>query len=88
MNVRLDPNHEKLVQELAEKSGRSPEEIVRELIGEALSHHENGMEGGEAVERQRVAWERLHKKLAHLPVQVRDGFTGRDHDKILYGGSK
>ena len=39
-----------------------------------------------SLDQQRAALQRLHRKLAALPVvNPADGFSNRQHDKLLYG---
>lgn len=39
-------------------------------------------------EKRNASLERLRRELAALPVRnPADGFSGRDHDSVLYGGS-
>jgi hypothetical protein len=45
--------------------------------------------GPPSVAAQQKAFRELCRQLAALPVHnPNDGFSNRDHDKILYGGSK
>lgn len=51
-----------------------------------VGRNETG-DNSDVIRRQREALEELHAELDALPVEgEEDGFSGRDHDKVLYGG--
>jgi len=90
VNVTLDPNDQKDLEALARASGRNPGELLRELLHEALAERKrNGAaspEDEDVIRRQQEALQELHETLDALPPEgPQDGFSGRDHDKVLYG---
>jgi hypothetical protein len=91
MNVDLDPTDRKDLEELARAEGKEVGALLRELVHEAISERKrNGdvpRDDANAVHEQQEALEELHQTLDALPPEgPQDGFTGRDHDKVLYGG--
>ncbi len=51
MNVRLDPKDQKELEALAEQIGKDPDELLRQLVHEALSERKrNGTETTEGAE--------------------------------------
>ena len=93
MNFELDPNDRKDLEALASESGKNPEELLRELVHEALTERKrNGSASSneDAVTRaQHEEWERLDRELSALPVSEKTTrFSGRDHDEVLYGWKK
>jgi DNA polymerase III alpha subunit len=93
MDVKLDPNDEKELEALARESGKDPEDLLRELLREAIAtRRQNGTPPSDedAVARaQHEEWERLDRELSILPISEKAaGFSGRDHDEILYGWKK
>ena len=92
MNVELDPSQEREIEALARESGRTVAEVLRELVERGLSRRGGqppADEDDSIVTRQRDAWERLHAELVALPVSEKaKGFSGADHDEVLYGSKK
>lgn len=92
MNVELDPSQERKIEALARETGKTVGEVLRELIDNAL-YREGDQASAEEVEsivtRQRDAWEKLQAELVALPVSEKaKGFSGADHDEVLYGWKK
>ncbi|MBI4607168.1 MAG: hypothetical protein HY721_34830 [Planctomycetes bacterium] len=93
MEITLDPRDQKDLEALARANGRAPEQLLRELLHEAIADRKrNGSgpadEAGEATRQQR-AWDDLTVELDALPVSEKaKGFSGRDHDEVLYGWKK
>ena len=92
MNVELDPVQERKIEALARETGKSVGEVLRELVDKALPRESSqpAAEDDESVvTRQRDAWEKLHAELVALPVSEKaKGFSGADHDEVLYGWKK
>jgi hypothetical protein len=90
VNLELDDKDQERIETLARESGMDPAELARELLHRALEDREcsgpQAMDAQEAtIRRQQEELERLYTDLAPLPVSVKDGFSGRDHDRILQG---
>jgi predicted DNA-binding antitoxin AbrB/MazE fold protein len=57
--------------------------VTVEVAGEVMPRQELSPE---ALARQRTAIEEMLAEIERLPIEEPDdGFSGRDHDKILYG---
>jgi hypothetical protein len=93
VNVPLDPADERELEKLAHAEGKEPGTLLRELVHQAISDRKQSM-GASNVEEaiaqaQHEEWERLDRALSGLPVSEKaKGFSGRDHDEILYGWRK
>jgi hypothetical protein len=90
MNVELDPKDKKELERLAQAEGKEPGELLCELLHEAIADRKrNGdvaADDNEVIRRQQQALEELHSELDALPSEgPQDGFSARDHDKVLYG---
>ena len=92
MNVELDPTQERKIKALARETGRSVADVLRELVAKALRREDeqpSAEDDESVVTRQREAWEELHTELVALPVSEKaKGFSGADHDEVLYGWKK
>ena len=94
MNVTLDPNDQRHLEELARQSGKEPGELLCELVHEALTERKQNGSASEAdgetlTSQQRQAMEELIAELDALPPEgPQDQFSGRDHDEVLYGWKK
>ncbi len=93
MNVELDANTKKALDLLAQAEGKDPAVLLRELVREAIVERKrNGSASRDedAIARgQHEEWERLDHELSTLPVSEKAaGFSGRDHDEVLYGWKK
>ncbi len=96
MSIQLSDSHQaRRVEELARQRGKAPEDVLQELVEKALllteseSTRSEGMppaNDNPAIRRQRDAWEQAFEAASRIPVAVKDGFSGRDHDRVLYGG--
>lgn len=92
MTIELNSDQKKRLEELARQAGKSPEALASELLDEALGTRERGNgsrpeEPEDAlVRKQRQAHENFIKEMDALPLEgPDDGFSGTDHDKVLYG---
>ena len=89
MNVELNPNDKKELELLARAEGKEPGELLRELLHEAIEERKRNGDApydDNLIRRQQEALEELHETLDALPPEgPQDGFSGRDHDKVLYG---
>ena len=93
MNVRLDPNDQKHLEELAHSEGKDPGELLSELVHEAITERKrNGAQRSADEEallaKQSKAWDELLAEVDAFPeVEPKDDIcVSRDHDRILYGG--
>jgi hypothetical protein len=91
MNVELDPVDKKDIEELAQAEGKEVGALLRELVHEAIAERKRNGDaadvGNDVIRRQREAVEELHAELDALPAEgAEDAFSGRDHNKVLYGG--
>jgi hypothetical protein len=90
MNIELDPHDKQRLAALARESGKDIDELLRDLVHEALEgRRENGdsSEVEALLTKQREALKDLHERLDAMPlVRHTDGLSGStDHDAILYG---
>lgn len=90
MNIDLNPIDKKDIEELARVEGKEVGALLRELVHDAISERKRNSEfphdDADVIRRQQEALEELHEKLDALPPEgPQDGFSGRDHDKVLYG---
>ena len=94
MNLRLDPKDQRELEVLASQAGKEPGELLREIVKEGLAERkQNGFASSDdedAIARaQHEEWKRLKRELSSLPVSEKAaGFSGRDHDEVLYGWKK
>lgn len=84
MNVNLDTRSERQLQALADAQGRVMDDVVQEVIRIGLAHIPgNGNSSDPAVWKPRLL--RVLDEMSALPVESpADGFSGVDHDDVLY----
>lgn len=88
MGIEIDPKYIRRIEELASASGRSVDDVFREVLEKGLGalRDDAGGEGAKTGEKQRAALKDLIKRLDALPAEgLDDGFSGKDHDSALYG---
>jgi len=89
MNVKLDNGDRRRVEEFARKSGKPPEEVVRELVHEALQGRDSVAPKGEEarIRKQRQAMDALLSDLDRTGErEPQDGLSGSiHHDRFLFG---
>ncbi len=87
LNVQLDLEHSELLESLAQKTGRTHNELVAEAIDCAFGESRLAPSAEALASKQRLAIRSLQEKLSRLPLQNRDndGFSNRDHDQAIYG---
>jgi hypothetical protein len=90
MNVQLDPNDQEYLEALARASGRDTGELLQEIVKNAIADRKRNDhlsdDNMDAIRRQQDALQELHATLDALPPEgPQDSFSGRDHDKLLYG---
>lgn len=84
MNVRLDPKQEQRLKEIAESSGRTVAEVLEDIIKQGLEKTSLPKHKF-SIEEQHANLMRLLDKMRDLPIEnPDDGFSGADHDKVLY----
>lgn len=93
MDVELDPDDKKDLEQLAQAEGKDSGALLRELLHEAIAGRKrNGstsIDEDAETRAQHEEWERLDRELSALPVSGKAAaFSGRDHDEVLYGYKK
>ncbi len=84
MNVKLDTLSERQLQALADAQGRAIDDVVQEVIQIGLAQIPgNGNSSDLEVWKPRLL--RVLDEMSALPVESpADGFSGVDHDDVLY----
>ncbi|NUM54606.1 MAG: hypothetical protein HUU46_13250 [Candidatus Hydrogenedentes bacterium] len=84
MNVKLDTRFERQLQALAEAQGRTIDEVAQEAIQTGLAKMSgNGDSAEMEVWKPRLL--RFLDEISALPVESpADGFSGVEHDDVLY----
>jgi hypothetical protein len=88
MRIEIEPDVEKRLEALARAEQKQAESLAMEILKEGLRSREKALplEDEETIRRQQKALAEIHERLSREPVAIKDGFSGRDHDKVLYGG--
>jgi mRNA-degrading endonuclease RelE of RelBE toxin-antitoxin system len=89
MRIEIEPTFQKRLEALARVEQKQAESLAMEILEEGLRNREQANlppEDEEAIRRQQEALSAVHERLSREPVAIKDGFSGRDHDKVLYGG--
>jgi hypothetical protein len=85
MNMSINPDYLRRIQKLAEDSGRSVDDVLNEVVSRGLDQvpAEPEFEYGtpESIEEAKRIVEWLRSLPSEGPV---DGFSGSDHDEVLY----
>ncbi len=84
MNVKVDSRFESQLQALAEAQGRTIGDVVQEVIQLGLAHLPgNGNSAESEVWKPKLL--RFLDEMTALPVESpADGFSGVEHDDVLY----
>jgi hypothetical protein len=80
MKVELDPKYEAQLRAIAERSGRTVDQVIADLI-------ECGLAGADDTPPHdwKAALTAVLKEIRELHVEsADDGFSGADHDEVLY----
>lgn len=84
MNVQLDPQDKQRIEELARESGKEPDELLRELVHEALqSRKQNGTAGSEDPE---AAWKSFLSATSEWSRRLPEGHQADDSRESIYAG--
>ncbi len=92
MNLQLEPTDQKRLEALAKQAGLSLEDLATSILHTGLVTREsrsNGSNDEKLLSKRRKAHEDLLKEMEALPLEgANDGFSGADHDEVLYGWKK
>ena len=84
VSIHLDTQHTQLLARVWQESGRSYDDLVAEALERVFGP--TAAAAPDVVTAQLQALKTLRAELVSLPVSnAADGFTNRDHDRLLYG---
>lgn len=89
MRIEIEPVFQKRLEAIARAEQKQAERLALEILEEGLRNREKASlppEDDETTRRQQEALAAIHERFSREPVSIKDGFSGRDHDKVLYGG--
>ncbi len=84
MNVELDPQDKKRVEELSRETGKDPRELLRELVHQALESRTQ--DDHTASDEQEAAWKHFLTSTAAWSKNLPPGYRVDDSRESIHAG--